>query len=41
MMVRHLPWYLDAENLPEDERYYMAHANESSTQARTYYGQKM
>ena len=41
MMVRHLPWYLDAENLPEDERYYMAHANESSTQARTYRGQNL
>ncbi len=40
MMVRHLPWYLDAENLPEDERYYMAHANESSTQARTYHARR-
>ena len=29
--ARHLPWYYDYGNLPEDERYYMAHANESAT----------
>ena len=25
-MARHLPWYLDSNNLPEEERYYMEHA---------------
>ena len=30
-MVRHLPWYFDYDNLPEDERYYMAHANRSAS----------
>lgn len=29
--ARHLPWYYDYENLPEDERYYMEHANQSAT----------
>ena len=31
LMCRHLPWYYDYEHLPEDEQYYMAHANNSST----------
>lgn len=31
LMCRHLPWYYDYEHLPEDEQYYMAHANDSST----------
>ena len=31
LMCRHLPWYYDYERLPEDERYYLEHANESST----------
>ena len=26
----HLPWYFDYDNLPEDERYYLAHAEKSS-----------
>ena len=30
-MARHLPWYYDYENLPEDERYYMDHANRSAS----------
>lgn len=30
LMARHLPWYLDKNNLPEDERYYAEHANASS-----------
>ncbi len=30
-MARHLPWYYDYENLPEDERYYMEHANRSAS----------
>lgn len=28
---RHLPWYYDYANLPEDEVYYLSHANASST----------
>ena len=30
-MARHLPWYYDYDHLPEDEAYYMKHANSSST----------
>lgn len=33
LMIRHLPWYLDKNNLPEDEQYYVEHANYSSTTA--------
>ncbi|MBQ7516458.1 MAG: tetratricopeptide repeat protein [Schwartzia sp.] len=33
-LARHLPWYYDYENLPEDERYYMDRANESATLVR-------
>jgi hypothetical protein len=33
-MVRHLPWYLDSAHLPEDEAYYVAHADASSTFAQ-------
>ena len=29
-MAHHLPWYFDYDNLPEDEKYYMAHADKSS-----------
>lgn len=28
---RHLPWYYDYAHLPEDEQYYLAHANASSS----------
>ena len=31
LLFRHLPWYLDPQNLPEDEAYYVAHADSSST----------
>ena len=31
MLVRHLPWYLDRGHLPEDEEYYVAHADSGST----------
>ena len=31
MMARHLPWYFDYDNLPEDEQYYLDHADKSST----------
>lgn len=30
-MARHMPWYYDYDNLPEDERYYVEHANESAS----------
>ena len=30
-MARHLPWYYDYQNLPEDERYYAEHANASAS----------
>ena len=29
-VARHLPWYFDYDNLPEDEKYYMEHANKNS-----------
>ena len=29
--IRHLPWYYDLQNLPPDEKYYIEHANSSST----------
>lgn len=28
---QHLPWYYDPKHLPEDEKYYLAHANTSSS----------
>lgn len=31
LMARHMPWYYDYSNLPEDEQYYVAHANKSAT----------
>lgn len=34
MMARHLPWYMGKDNLPEDERYYVEHANSSSNWAK-------
>lgn len=33
MRVRHLPWYADYDNLPEDEKYYIEHADGSSSMA--------
>ena len=30
VMLKHLPWYLDYDNLPEDEKYYMEHAESDS-----------
>lgn len=32
-MIYHLPWYFDYDNLPEDEQYYIEHANSSATTA--------
>ena len=31
LMAKHLPWYFDYNNLPEDEQYYLDHADKSST----------
>ncbi len=31
LMARHIPWYYDYDNLPEDECYYMEHANASAS----------
>ena len=31
LMARHLPWYFDYNNLPEDEQYYLDHADKSSS----------
>ena len=31
LQAYHLPWYFDYDNLPDDEKYYMAHADKSST----------
>ena len=30
LRARHLPWYFDYDNLPDDERYYLEHANKNS-----------
>ena len=30
-LARHLPWYYDFDHLPEDEQYYMEHANSSAS----------
>lgn len=39
-LARHLPWYYDENNTPEDELYYRARANSSSTEAETAKGNK-
>ncbi len=35
-MAYHLPWYFDYDNLPEDEKYYMAHADSSAGTATQF-----
>ena len=40
MMARHLPWYFDYDNLPEDEQYYLDHADKSSTIVNNLRGDK-
>ena len=30
-LARHLPWYYDYDHLPEDEKYYVEHANKSAS----------
>lgn len=34
LRARHLPWYYDFDDLPEDERYYMEHADGTSSVSR-------
>lgn len=34
--ARHIPWYYKKDELPEDEAYYIEHANQSSTFSRFY-----
>lgn len=36
LRIYHLPWYLDYDNLPEDERYYIEHADSSATAAAQF-----
>lgn len=36
----HLPWYYDKKSLPEDEVYYLQHANSSSTYKKWLAGEK-
>ena len=31
LMMKHLPWYFDYDNLPEDEQYYMDHSDKKSS----------
>ena len=31
LRCRHLPWYFDYDNLPDDEKYYLEHADKSSS----------
>lgn len=38
-MLRHMPWYIDMEQLSEEEAYYMAHANESGSWAKNIGGE--
>lgn len=38
-MIRHLPWYYDYDNLPEEELYYLQNATESSS-LKIYYIKK-
>ncbi|WP_019542270.1 hypothetical protein [Selenomonas bovis] len=35
MMVRHMPWYMSADKIPPDEKYYIRHANQS-THSKNY-----
>ena len=34
--IYHLPWYFDYDNLPEDERYYIEHADSSASAAAQF-----
>ena len=40
MMAKHLPWYFDYDNLPEDEQYYLDHADKSSSIGNNLRGDK-
>lgn len=39
LMTYHLPWYFDYDNLPDDEKYYIEHADYSSSMARLVKGE--
>lgn len=39
LRCRHLPWYFDYDNLPEDEKYYIEHADRSSSVAKKFKNQ--
>ena len=39
MRVRHLPWYFNYDNLSEDEKYYIDHADKSSSVATKFKSQ--
>ena len=36
LMAYHLPWYFDYDNLPDDEKYYIEHADNSSSVAKHF-----
>ena len=40
MRVRHLPWYFNYDKLPEDEKYYIEHADKSSSVASKFKSQR-
>ena len=42
LMAYHLPWYFDYDNLPEDEKYYMNHADKNSvTSVKKFLGKDL
>ena len=36
LRCKHLPWYFDYDNLPDDEKYYITHADSSSSVAENF-----
>ncbi|MBE8954575.1 MAG: tetratricopeptide repeat protein [Quinella sp. 2Q5] len=40
LRARHLPWYFDYDNLPDDERYYIAHAENFSSTVNQFRNRK-
>ena len=36
MRLKHLPWYFDYDNLAEDEKYYLEHADKSASLAEKF-----
>jgi hypothetical protein len=39
-VLRHLPWYVDSANLDQEEKFYRAHANQSSSLVKQESGQE-